>query len=157
MARRQGSARRGRLAPELSAAAGPGKAAPALTLVVHGLEQAQAAAAVGARRGLDLRFLSAPGAAAFWGVGFLAGLERQLGRTLVIDCGDDPGLVMAGLRAGCRSLLFTGSARTARKLESMAAQLGGRVVREIEPPVLALRPEEEPGRALLLYLSDRPS
>ena len=60
---------------------------------------------------------------AFAGVGYWHALELALGHPIVIDCGDDPGLAMAALRAGCRDLLFTGPEAVAVKLEGMAAQL----------------------------------
>ena len=61
---------------------------------------------------------------AFAGVGFWRALELELGHPLVVDCGEDAGLAMAALRAGCRDLLFTGAEATARRLEGMAGQVG---------------------------------
>ncbi|MEK0084364.1 hypothetical protein [Benzoatithermus flavus] len=68
--------------------------------------------------------MSAPGLAAFAGAGYWRAVEEALGRRVVIDCGEDAGLVLAAFRAGCRDLLFTGDADLARKLADMAEQLG---------------------------------
>lgn len=71
------------------------------------------------------------GLAAFAGVGFWRAVEVELERSVVVDCGDDAGLVMATLRAGCRDLLFTGDEELAAKLEDMAGQVGGRLRRSL--------------------------
>jgi hypothetical protein len=65
-------------------------------------------------------------------VGFWRAVEEELGRSVAIDCGEDAGLVMAALRAGCRDLLFTGADEPAVRLADMAGQLGGRLRRRIE-------------------------
>lgn len=116
MARGQGAAGRRRPGPPLTT-----------PVVVHDLEGARAALAADPTAVL----VSAPGAAAFWGVGFLAALERELGHPLIIDCGDDAGVAMAALRAGCRDLLFTGREDVAERLASMAGKVGGRVRHEL--------------------------
>ena len=69
---------------------------------------------------------------AFAGVGYWRALEQAVGQSIVIDCGDDAGLVMAALRAGCRELLFTGPEEVAAKLEGMAEQVGGTLLRELD-------------------------
>ena len=115
---------------------------------MHGLEHGRAVLAAAARLGLEPVPVTAPGAAAFWGVGYLRSLERALDRPLVVDCGDDPGVALAALRAGCRTLLFTGRADVADKLASIASQLEACVARALDPPALALRPDEDPERAL---------
>lgn len=115
---------------------------PPLIILIHNLPQARAALA--AHPGALL--ITAPGAAASWGAGFTAALEAELGHPLVIDCGDDPSVVMAALRAGSRDLLFTGRADVARKLASMASQQGGRLRAALPSPPLALQPEDDPAR-----------
>ena len=97
-------------------------------VIVHDLEQAQAALAAGAELGIAIELRSAPGAAAYAGVGYLEALGDQAGQALLIDCGDDGGLVMAALRAGCRKLAFSGAAALAERLADMAAQVGLRLV-----------------------------
>lgn len=98
--------------------------------------------------GRDVTLVSASGSAAFAGVGFLHALERVLGHPVVIDCGDDAGLVMAALREGARDLLFTGQAAIADKLASMAHQLGGRLRCDLPGGVVALLAGEDPERRM---------
>lgn len=75
--------------------------------------------------------VTAPGLAAFAGAGYWHAVEAALGRAIVLDCGEDAGLVLAGLRAGCRDLLFTGEARLAVKLADLAGQQGARLYRSL--------------------------
>jgi hypothetical protein len=79
----------------------------------------------------DVALITEEGLVAFAGVGFWRAVEEELGRSVVIDCGDDAGLVMAALRAGCRDLLFTGPEELAAKLADMAGQVGGTLRRRL--------------------------
>jgi hypothetical protein len=99
-------------------------------VVVHHLEQARGALAAAAELGCAIRLRSAPGAAAYAGVGYLEALGAAVGHEILIDCGDDPGIAMAALRAGCRRLAFAGAAATARRLGEMAEQAGAILVHE---------------------------
>ena len=96
-----------------------------LAQATRALEQARA-------EGVEARLVSAAEVTAFAGVGYWHALELALGHPIVIDCGDDPGLAMAALRAGCRDLLFTGPEAVAVKLEGMAAQLGATLRRGLD-------------------------
>ena len=87
------------------------------------------------------------------GVGFLRGVEERLGRSVIADCGDDAGLVMAALRAGLREVLFTGEERLRPALSEMAEALGGRLRTGVEEPVLALEPGENPARRLAALIA----
>ena len=77
--------------------------------MVHHLEQARAALAAAAELGCAIELRSAPGAAGYAGVGYLKALGDEVGHELLVDCGDDAGLVMAALRTGCRRIAFSGS------------------------------------------------
>jgi hypothetical protein len=113
-------------------------------VVVHHLEQAQGALAAAAELGCAIRLRSAPGAAAYAGVGYLEALGEAVGHEILIDCGDDPGIVMAALRAGCRRLAFSGAAATARRLRQMAEQTGAILVHETAAPdALDLTPDDD--------------
>ena len=68
----------------------------------------------------------------FAGVGFWRAVERELGRSIVLDCADDAGLVMAALREGLRDILFVGRADVGDKLAAMAAPQGGRLRRGLD-------------------------
>jgi hypothetical protein len=117
--------------------------------VVHHLEQARAALAAAAELGCAIELRSAPGAAGYAGVGYLKALSDELGHELLIDCGDDAGLVLAALRTGCRRIVFSGRAEQARRLGDMAAQLGAVLVVEAQAPeAVMLQPEDDPAAIL---------
>ncbi|MGH6898100.1 MAG: hypothetical protein ACREJ5_16395 [Geminicoccaceae bacterium] len=112
--------------------------------MVHDLEQARGALAAAAELGCAIRLRSAPGAAAYAGVGYLRALGEAVGHELLIDCGDDPGIAMAALRTGCRRLSFSGGAATAQRLGEMAEQVGALLVHETAAPdALELAPEDD--------------
>src|SRR5687768_16775407 len=111
-----------------------------LQVVVHDLEQARAALAASAGLGIAIQLRSAPDAAAYAGVGYLHALGAAAGHELLIDCGDDPGLVMAALRTGCRNVAFSGSVELAEKLADVAAQCGATLRHETAPPDAVLLP-----------------
>ena len=139
MARGQGAAGR----------RGPGTAlSQPLVIHVHDLGQARAALAAARASGATPSWSPARDLAAFAGVGFWHAVATALGQPVVIDCGDDAGLAMAALREGCRDLLFTGPEAIAVKLDSMAAQLGGRLRRRLDGDVVALLAEDDPARVL---------
>jgi hypothetical protein len=123
-------------------------------IVVHDLEQARAALAAAAEVGCAIQLRSAPDAAAYAGVGYLQALGAAAGHELLIDCGEDAGLVMAALRTGCRKLAFSGSAALAEKLADMAAQGGATLRHETAPPDALLLPAgADPGPALETHLA----
>jgi hypothetical protein len=112
--------------------------------VVHHLEQARSALAAAAELGCAIELRSGPGAAGYAGVGYLKALGDEVGHELLIDCGDDAGLVMATLRTGCRRLVFSGSEQIRRRLEDMAVQLGADLLGEAgAPEMLILQPEDD--------------
>ncbi|MGH6904956.1 MAG: hypothetical protein ACREIR_19705 [Geminicoccaceae bacterium] len=117
---------------------------PTMAVVVHDLQQARGALAAAAELGCAIRLRSAPGAAAYAGVGYLKALGDTVGHELLIDCGDDPGIAMAALRTGCRRLNFTGDAATAQRLGEMAEQVGAILVHETaDRGALELAPEDD--------------
>jgi hypothetical protein len=127
-----------------------------LAVVVHDLPQARAALELEATHGLKITLVSAPGAARYAGVGFLRAMEEQLGREIVVDCGEDAGLVLAGLRTGLRRLVFTGDRSMLARLGDIARQLGAEVTAGVAAPVLCLQPGEVPARAIVT-LPNRPA
>jgi class I fructose-bisphosphate aldolase len=99
-------------------------------VVVHDLAEARAVLSAAEAAGEQIELKSAPDAAAYAGVGYLLALSEALGHQLVIDCGDDAGLVMAALRTGCRKLAFSGPDGLFQPLAEMAEQLGAEIRRE---------------------------
>ena len=92
--------------------------------------------------------MSADHVAAFAGVGFLRGVEERLGRSVIADCGDDAGLVMAALRAGLATCCSPATERPRPGLAEMAEALGGRLRVGLDGRSLALEPGEHPTRRL---------
>ena len=117
--------------------------------MVHHLDQARAALAAAAEIGCAIELRSAPGAAGYAGVGYLKALGDQAGQELLIDCGDDAGLVMAALRTGCRRIAFSGSAELAGRLADMAEQSGATLVPETQAPELIMLQPEDDAAAVL--------
>jgi hypothetical protein len=99
-------------------------------VVVHDLAEARAALSAAEAAGEQIELKSARDAAAYAGVGYLLALSEAVGEQLVIDCGDDAGLVMAALRTGCRKLAFSGPDGLFQPLAEMAEQLGAEIRRE---------------------------
>jgi hypothetical protein len=113
-------------------------------VVVHDRAQAEAALAAAEELGCAIWLRSAPDAAAYAGVGYLKALGDALGHEIVVDCGDDAGLVMAALRTGCRRLAFSGPTAVSQRLAEMAAELGAWYRYEAQPPpVLWLSPDDD--------------
>jgi hypothetical protein len=125
--------------------------------VVHDLGQARAALAAAGELAVAIQLRSAPDAAAYAGVGYLHALGAAAGHELLIDCGDDPGLVTAALRTGCRKLAFSGGAEVAAKLADLAAQHGATLRHETAPPdALLLDAGTDPRPALQARLAPSP-
>ena len=117
--------------------------------MVHHLEQARAALTAAAELGCAIELRSAPGAAGYAGVGYLKALGAQAGHEMLVDCGDDAGLVMAALRTGCRRIAFSGSDELGRRLGDLAEQLGAVLVVEAQAPeAVMLQPEDDAGATL---------
>ena len=88
-------------------------------------------------------------------MGYPQALGDELGHEIVIDCGDNAGLVMAALRTGCRRLAFSGPAGLSERLADMAAQVGAWYRYEAQPPVvLRLLPEDDARSRCRAWLLD---
>jgi class I fructose-bisphosphate aldolase len=116
-------------------------------VVVHDRAQAAAALAAAEEAGCAIWLRSAPNAAAYAGVGYLKALGDLVGHELVIDCGEDAGLVMAALRTGCRRVAFAGPAAVSQRLAEMAAEVGALYRYESEAPVLLWLSPDDDARA----------
>ncbi len=143
MAGRQGAAGRGGAPAEL----GPPQ------IAVQDLDQARAALAAAADLGVSVQLRSAADAAAYAGLEYLKALGEAVNHEVLIDCGEDAGLVMAALRIGCKKLVFSGPPEIARKLAEMAEQTGARLLVETtRPGVLVLDPDADAERACRAWL-----
>ncbi len=138
------------------AAGGPGaRATPRLTarvtVAVHDLLQARAALAAAEELGLGIELATAPGLAAFAGVGFCVALGELIGRPILVDCGAEPGTALAALRTGARRVLLRGAPAVQGKLADIVAQSGAVLLAEPPTPLLTLAPGEDPAAALAAW------
>ena len=112
-------------------------------ILFHSLDHARAALAAAAELDVPFTLQSAPGAAAYVGVGFLKAVaDEAMGDgagevVAVIDCGEDAGTALAALRAGWARVVFTGRTDVLEKLTDIAAQQGAQLVRP-DPQATAL-------------------
>ena len=127
-------------------------------IVVHDLDQAEAALRAAAAAGRPVVLASAPGAAGFGGgAWFLALIEHARSAVpdarfeAVLDCSDQAGWALAALRQGCPMVRFTGPRRTAVKLAQIAEQQGAQL---LTGPLKALDllDESEPEAACQAWL-----
>lgn len=125
---------------------------------IHGLADALIAAEAAAALGVPLMLLSAPGAGAYAGAGWWLGLveavrQAQPGLAVeaVLDCADRPGAVLAALRAGVRSVVFTGAAEAAAALADIAGQTGATLLTG-RPEALGLRGRRDAAAACRAWL-----
>ena len=104
-------------------------------IIVHSLNEARAAVSVAAELGVPVTLASAPEAAGYLGALWfrelikMASDERPEAEvSAVLDCGDQPGHVMAALRQGLKRVRYTGPKATARTLAALAAQYDAEIV-----------------------------
>jgi hypothetical protein len=108
-------------------------------ILFHDLDHAHAAVDAAAGLKIPITLQSAPGAAAYAGVGFLKAVVDEAGVSdAVIDCGTDAGTAMAALRAGWKRLVFSGDQAMAVKLADMGAQMDAIVTGDTGAPALDL-------------------
>ena len=105
-------------------------------IIVHDLEQAHAALAAAGELGVAATLASPPGASAYLGAGWfreMIALAREahpaVEAEVIMDCGDKAGHVLEALRMGFTRVRFTGTARVAAKLSSIAGQSGAALLR----------------------------
>ena len=104
-------------------------------IIVHSLAEARAAVSAAAELGVPVTLASAPEAAGYLGALWfrelvqMASAERPEAQvSALIDCGDQPGHVMAALRQGLKRVRFTGSKTTAATLRNLASQYDAEIV-----------------------------
>ncbi len=95
------------------------------------MDQARGVLAEAHRTGETVILDSPVGAAGWQGIGWwqhlIARLEAEFPGTAfdaVLDCGDQPGLALAALRAGVKALRVTANDQTLAKLADIAARTG---------------------------------
>lgn len=116
-----------------------------LDVIIHHIAQAQSALEAARQQDIAIQLRSAPGAAAYVGVGYLKALGDAVEHELLIDCHDDAGLVMAALRTGCRKLVFSGDPQDLERLRQMAESQDALLHRpdDSSPPSIILSPDDD--------------
>ena len=104
-------------------------------IVVHDLDQAVGALRAAAAAGVPVTLWSAPGAAAYAGLGFIGAVFRQAGEAIpearhdvVVDCGASGVLAHEALSRGFSGVAFSDRGAMRKTLEAIAAQEGRRLV-----------------------------
>lgn len=132
----------------------------AARIVVHSLDQARAALAAAAALDRDVTLASAPGAGAYAGPGWFKALTEAAAHAVpgarcdaVLDCGAAPGIALAALRLGLKRVRFVGNVDAARRLRSIAAELGATIESDAEA-ALDLRGVRQPEARCRAWLAE---
>ena len=135
---------------------------PRLACIVADLRLARIAVQEAAAAGADAELWSPPDAAGTLGVGYWAALDRAIvemaepGRVVtVFDCSDAPGLALAALREGLRTLHVAVRADVGKKLEAIAESCGA-ALHPGPPPELDLRDRLDPAASCRFALRKAP-
>lgn len=104
-------------------------------IIVHDLDQATAALRASAAAGVPVTLWSAPGAAAYAGLGFLGAVFAQAAEAVpeadhdaVVDCRGSPVLAHEALSRGFAGVAFAGRGAMRKTLQAIADGCGGRLV-----------------------------
>ena len=131
-------------------------------IVVHDLAQAVGALRASAAAGVPVTLWSAPGAAAYAGLGFLGAVFRQAGEAVpdarhdvVIDCAASAVLAHEAMSRGFTGVAFTGRGAMRRTLQAIADAEGVRLVTAGPGRgALDLAHSDAPERDAAAYLAD---
>ncbi|HIJ92351.1 MAG: hypothetical protein QF583_11430 [Rhodospirillales bacterium] len=128
-------------------------------IIVHNLEQAKAALKVAGELAVAVTLISAPGAAAYLGAAVFRDMINGASRChpgvshkAVLDCGDDPGLVLGALRHGIKAVRVDVGADVGARLADIAAQRGAIILTD-ETPALDLIDSSDPLAACRAWLA----
>jgi hypothetical protein len=109
----------------------PDRDIPDPVIIVHSLGHAVAALKAAAAASRRVTLLSAPGAGGYAGPGWFRELVAAAHETVpearfsaLLDCGDEPGAILAALRSQVEGVIFTGRADVAQRLADIAGQCG---------------------------------
>lgn len=107
--------------------------------VVETLEEARTAVAEARRCDREILLVTAPGACARLGPGYLLEMVRQAGAGTpfvhaLIDCGPDAGYAMLALRLGWRDIHFKGEPSIVTRIADMTRACGGTFHHELPAP-----------------------
>lgn len=131
----------------------------ARAIIFHSLAHARAALGAGREARVEICLVTAPGAARYAGADHLKKIAdlalaefEDEAHCVLIDCGGNAGSAMSALRAGWKTLAFSGEPAVKRKIADMAAQCGARLV-DRPADALDLLDEPDPDAACRRWLS----
>ena len=129
----------------------------ARAVIIHSIDQARAALAAATRLNRPIALYSAEGAAAYaggaWFMAMVTAARADYPNAqceAVLDCGDHPGLALAALRQGCRTIVLR-SSPARRKIAAIASARSAR----LDPgakEALDLRHCRDPESAVMSWL-----
>ena len=129
-------------------------------IIVHSLVDAEVAAAAASMLGVDVTLVSARGMAGFMGPLWFKALCNEAAAAHpaaaivgMLDCADEPGTVLAALRAGFTRVRFTGDEAIRARLDDIARQLGATVEGEAPGAELDLLDDRDPAAACRAFLA----
>lgn len=129
------------------------------TIIVHNYRHAEGALAAAKAAGTAVRLLSAPGAAAYGGAAWfkemIAAARAQhpgVEAEAVLDCGAEPGLALAAIRAGVEAIRIKAPAPVRARIRAIASAAGCRLVPVRRVRILDLLDAWNPEREARIWL-----
>lgn len=131
-------------------------------IVIHTLAHAVAALQAAEAAGEAVTLLSPPDFAAYGGAGLFAAIVRgarakvpAVACEAVLDCGDAPGLAMAALRTGIKTVRFGGTRNVREKIAEIAEARGAMLL-TARPRALDLLDATDARAACAAWLARKP-
>jgi len=126
-------------------------------IIIHSLDHARAALAAASALNLPVTLASAPGAASQAGPAWFKAVideakaaHPEVAVTAILDCGDEPGAVMAALRTGLTQLRSSCAETVREKLAAMGAEFIPAAIATLD-----LLDAREPEAACRVFLAGR--
>ena len=134
-------------------------------VIIHTPGHARAALAAAGSLAVPVTLASAPSAGLYAGPGWFKAaiaLAREefpaVACTCVLDCGGEPGMVLAALRHGLKRVRFDGPDAVAARLAEIAAHYEAAIERRALEPALDLIDRDDPEALCRAFLAaERPS
>ncbi len=105
-------------------------------VVIHGLVDARRTCHIARDLGVEILLVSSPDAVSYIGPTWFFDITLQVKQEFpdvvidaVLDCGDAAGGALAALRAGIKSIHYSGEKNVAHKIEDIAKQRGAKLLR----------------------------
>lgn len=130
-------------------------------IIIHGIDDARTAVTAARSLNMGIRLVSAPGAVSFGGAAWFAEIIAAI-RTefpdvtieAVLDCGDTPGHALVAMRAGIKSIRFTGPRRVREKITAIAKQYDA-ALDDDDEPALDIALSRHPANDCLNWLAEK--